>query len=291
MNGLANSKRVKRLAASTLPACLALLACTGLATAQIYGPPQTQTYAPARLLQKVGINQKMGAQIPLDLPFVDESGKDVTLRQYFGKPVILALVYYQCPSLCNMVLNGVLRSIKSVDLTAGSEYEVIAVSFDPRETSNMAAAKKQTYLKDYKRLGAEEGWHFLTGPETSSKALADAVGFRYVYDAMTNQYAHSSAIMILTPAGRITRYFYGIDYPSRDVRLGLVEASSERIGKATDQILLYCFHYDPTTGKYALVIMNVLRLAALITLGVLGTFLIIMFRRDYRAAHPRRVTT
>ena len=148
MKGLANSQLAKRLAASTLPVCVALLACTGLATAQIYGPPQTQTYAPARLLQKVGINQKMGAQIPLDLPFVDESGKDVTLRQYFRKPVILALVYYQCPSLCNMVLNGVLRSIKSVDLTAGSEYEVIAVSFDPRETSNMAAAKKQTYLKD-----------------------------------------------------------------------------------------------------------------------------------------------
>jgi protein SCO1/2 len=141
MNGLANSKRVKRLAASTLPACLALLACTGLATAQIYGPPQTQTYAPARLLQKVGINQKMGAQIPLDLPFVDESGKDVTLRQYFGRPVILALVYYQCPSLCNMVLNGVLRSIKSVVLTAGREYEVFAVSFVTRETPNLAGAK------------------------------------------------------------------------------------------------------------------------------------------------------
>jgi protein SCO1 len=203
MKGLVNSQLVKHLATSIFPACVVLLACTGLATAQIYGPSQTQTYAPARLLQKVGINQKMGAQIPLDLPFVDESGKDVTLRQYFGKPVILALVYYQCPSLCNMVLNGVLRSIKSMDLTAGSEYEVIAVSFDPRETPNMAAAKKQTYLKDYKRLGAEEGWHFLTGPETSSKALADAVGFRYVYDAMTNQYAHSSAIMILTPAGRI----------------------------------------------------------------------------------------
>jgi len=269
----------------------ALLACAGLASAQIYGPPQTQVYAPSRLLQKVGINQKMGAQIPLDLPFVDESGRDVTVRQYFGKPVILALVYYQCPSLCNMVLNGVLRSIKQLDLTAGNDYEVIAVSFDPRETPEMAAAKKQTYLRDYKRQGAEQGWHFLTGPETSSKALADSVGFRYIYDAMTNQYAHSSAIMILTPAGRIDRYFYGIDYPARDVRLGLVEASNERIGTPTDQVLLYCFHYDPTTGKYALVVMNVLRLAGLITVAVLATFMIVMFRRDFRAARPQRGAT
>jgi len=267
------------------------LAFAGLLPAQIYGPPQTQVYAPSRLLQKVGINQKMGAQIPLDLPFVDESGQDVTLRQYFGKPVILALVYYQCPSLCNMVLNGVLRSIKQLDLIAGNEYEVVAVSFDPRETPEMAAAKKQTYLRDYTRPGAAQGWHFLTGQETSSKALADSVGFRYVYDALTNQYAHSSAIMILTPAGRIDRYFYGIEYPARDVRLGLVEASNERIGTPTDQVLLYCFHYDPATGKYALVVMNVLRLAGLLTVAVLATFMIVMFRRDFRAARPQRGTT
>ncbi len=233
----------------------------------------------------------MGAQIPLDLPFADESGRDVTLRQYFDKPVILALVYYQCPSLCNMVLNGVLSSVRGLDLTAGKQYEVIAVSFDPRETPQMAAAKKQNYLKDYRHPGAEAGWHFLTGPETSSKALAAAVGFRYVYDAMTNQYAHSSAIMILTPAGRVARYFYGIQYPPRDLRLGLVEASTEKIGTPTDQVLLYCFHYDPTTGKYALVIMNVLRLAALITLGALLTFMFVMFRRDFRAAHLQRGNT
>jgi len=269
----------------------ALLACGGLASAQIYGPPQTQVYAPSRLLQKVGINQKMGAQIPLDLPFVDESGRDVTLRQYFGKPVILALVYYQCPSLCNMVLNGVLRSIKQLDFTAGNQYEVIAVSFDPRETPEMATAKKQTYLNEYRRQGAPQGWHFLTGPETSSKALADSLGFRYVYDALTNQYAHSSAIMILTPAGRIDRYFYGIDYPARDVRLGLVEASNERIGTPTDQVLLYCFHYDPTTGKYALVVMNVLRFAGLLTVVVLATFMIVMFRRDFRSARLQKGAT
>jgi len=253
-----------------------LMLCAGLVSAQIYGPPQPQVYAPSRLLQRVGISQKMGAQIPLDLPFSDESGREVTLRQYFSRPVILALVYYQCPSLCNMVLNGVLRTAKNLDMTAGNQYEVVAVSFDPRETPQMAAAKKQTYLDG----GAQQGWHFLTGPETSSKMLADATGFRYVYDAMTNQYAHSSAIMILTPQGQIARYFYGIEYPPRDVRLALVEASSERIGTPTDQVLLYCFHYDPATGKYALVVMNVLRAAALITLAALATFLIVMFRRE-----------
>jgi len=279
------------------PLTVAFFVCSAAASAQIYAAPQTQVYAPSRLLQKVGINQKMGAQIPLDLPFKDESGREVELRQYFGKPVILALVYYQCPSLCNLVLNGLVRSVKNLDLTAGEQYQVIAVSFDPREIPSMAAAKKETYLeqlypKDPQRqAAAAQGWHFLTGQETSSKALADAVGFRYVYDEMTNQYAHSSAIMILTPGGRIARYFYGIEYPPRDVRLGLVEASNEKIGTPTDQVLLYCFHYDPATGKYALVIMNVLRLAALITLGALVTFMIVMFRRDFRAPSAHRGTS
>lgn len=278
----------RRSGAATFPRVAALLlAFASLAAAQIYGPPQTQAYAPARLLQKVGINQRMGAQVPLNLPFLDESGRDVTLRQLLRKPAILALVYYQCPSLCNMVLNGVVRATKNMDLAAGAEYEVVAVSFDPRETPEMAAAKKETYLKSLGRTGAQSGWHFLTCSGASSKALADAVGFRYVYDALTNQYAHGSAIMILTPAGRVSRYFYGIDYPARDVRLGLVEASNERIGQPSDRILLYCFHYDPATGKYALVVMNVLRLAGLITLVALAAFMIVMFRRDYRAAHSQ----
>ncbi|MEO8126441.1 MAG: SCO family protein [Bryobacteraceae bacterium] len=266
-------------------------AFAAFATPQIYGPPQVQTSAPSRVLQKVGISQKMGGQIPLDLHFADESGRDVQLRQYFGKPVILALVYYQCPSLCNMVLNGVLRSVKGLEMTAGNEYEVVAVSFDPRETPQMAAAKKQNYINQYNRTGAEKGWHFLTGEERSSKALADTVGFRYVYDAMTNQYAHSSAIMVLTPDGRIARYFYGIDYPAHNVRLALVEASSGSIGTPTDQVLLYCFHYDPATGKYALVVMNLLRVGGVITMALLFGFLIVMFRRDYRAARTHREVT
>jgi len=264
------------------------LACSGVGLAQIYGRPQVEVYAPSPLLKKIGINQKMGAQVPVDLSFTDEAGQEVTLRRYLGKPVVLALVYYQCPSLCNMILNGVLQSVKNLEISAGNQYEVVAVSFDPRETPRMAAAKKQTYLNEYRRPGTEQGWHFLTGPESSSKALAESVGFRYVYDALTNQYAHGSAIMILTPAGRVARYFYGINYPARDVRLGIVEASDEKIGTATDEVLLYCFRYDPATGRYAMVVMNVLRLAGLVTLGVLSTFMIVMFRRDSRLPRVHR---
>lgn len=253
---------------------IALLALPALA--------QVQTGWRPALLRRVGIDQKMGAQVPIDVPFADESGRSVTLRDYLGKPVILALVYYQCPSLCNMVLNGVLRSIKGLKLTAGDEFNVVAVSFDPRETPEMAAGKKVSYMKGYNRPGAEQGWHFLTGPEASSKSLADSVGFHYAFDAVNNQYAHGSAIMILTPEGKVTRYFYGIDYPARDVRLGLEEASNRRIGSPVDAVLLYCYHYDPSNGKYGLVIMNVLRLAGFITVAALATFMIVMFRRDFK---------
>ncbi len=263
-----------------------LLACGAILQAQIYAPPAPTQLSSSPLLKNVGINQRMGAQVPLDLEFNDETGQLVTLRQYFGKPVILALVYYECPSLCNLVLNGLVRSVKDLSLTAGEDYDVVAVSFDPRETPEMARAKKQTYMKDYNRPGTEKGWHFLTGDEAASKALADSVGFRFVYDTMTNQYAHGSGIMLLTPEGRTTRYFFGIDYPARDVKLGLVEASHNRIGSAIDQVELYCFHYDPAKGKYGLVIMNVLRLGGLLTLGLLAGFMIVMFRRDFRARHP-----
>ncbi|MGD1092746.1 MAG: SCO family protein [Bryobacteraceae bacterium] len=258
--------------------------------AQIYTPPApTQLYTTSPLLRAVGINQKMGAQIPLDLPFVDESGRDVTLRQYFGKPVILALVYYQCPSLCNMVLNGIVHVAKDLPWSTGKEFDVIAVSFDPRETPEMARAKKQSYMKDYDRAGSEQGWHFLTGSEKSSVELANAVGFHFAYDAMTNQYAHPSAILILTPEGQVARYFYGINYPPRDVRLGLVEASQSHIASPVDQVLLYCYHYDPSSGKYGMVVMNVIRLGALLTLGTLVTFMLIMFRRDFGAMAHKQV--
>jgi protein SCO1/2 len=236
------------------------------------------------LLREVGIDQKPGAQVPLDVPFADENGQQVTLGNYLGKkPVILALVYYQCPSLCNLVLNGIVHTTKTLPLVPGKDYNVVAVSFDPRETPEMAAAKKQTYVSGHP--GMESGWHFLTGPETSSKALANAVGFRFAYDALNNQYAHASGIIVLTPLGQVTRYFYGIDYPERDLRLSLVEASNGHIGSVVDQVLLYCFHYDPSNGKYGLVIMNVLRLGGVITLVVLAGFMILMFRRDHKLAH------
>jgi protein SCO1/2 len=258
-------------------AILAAFAFAGALHAQTYGRPA--------ILRNVGIEQHMGASVPLDDPFTDESGKPVTLRQFSGKPIILALVYYQCPSLCDMVLNGVARAARALKFTAGDEYQIVAVSFDARENYPLAGAKKQSYMKDYNRSGAQAGWHFLTGPESSSRALADAVGFRYTYDPISNQFAHPSSIMILTGDGRIARYFYGIDYPARDVKLGLLEASSGKIGSAIDAVQLFCFHYDPTVGKYGLMIIRVLQLAGLATLGALLTFMLVMFRRDARAGH------
>jgi protein SCO1/2 len=258
-----------------------LLICAVIAGSLAFG--QAQTGWRPSVLRKVGIDQKLGAQIPADLPFVDEAGRPVTLRQYLDKPVILALVYYQCPSLCNMVLNGVLRSVKNIPMDAGVQYNIVAVSFDSRETWEMAAAKKATYIKGYNRPGAERGWHFLTGSDASIRVLTDAVGFHYAYDTVSNQFAHGSAIILLTPDGKVTRYFYGIDYPARDLRLSLVEASDRRIGSPVDAVMLYCYHYDPANGKYGMVIMNVLRLAGFATVAMLAGFMIFMFRRDIRA--------
>lgn len=266
-----------------------LLTLTTILSAAAQTASQT-AYKPAPL-RNVGIDQKMGAQVPLNVPFVDDAGKAVTLRDYTGKPVILALVYYSCPSLCDMVLNGVVRSIREIKMTAGDEFDVVAVSFDPRETREMAAAKKATYLREYNRKGAERGFHFLTGTEASSQLLADSVGFRYAYDSLTNQYAHAAAILILTPEGRVARYFYGIDYPARDVRFGLEEASGGKISSPVDAVLLYCYHYDPANGKYGFVIMNALRIGGGLTLACLIGFMLIMFRRDFQSAHSSSLSS
>lgn len=229
----------------------------------------------------VGLDQRLNEQLPLDLSFRDETGKPVYLRDYFGeKPVVLALVYYQCPMLCTLVLNGLLRSLRALSFTAGTEFTVVTVSFDPRETSALAATKKAAYLQDYARPGAETGWHFLTGEEPAIQQLTQAVGFRYVYDAKADQYAHASGIIVLTPQGRIARYFYGVEYAPRDLRLGLVEASANKIGSPVDQLLLLCYHYDPATGKYGVLITNVIRLAGVATVLGLGTFMLVMFRRE-----------
>jgi len=231
-------------------------------------------------LRDIGIDQRLNEQLPLDLDFRDESGRDVKLREYFnGKPVILALVYYTCPMLCNQELNGLVGMLKTLSFNAGREFNVVAVSFDPRDTPETAFAKKRAYVDRYQRSSGEAGLHFLTGDEKSIQALTETVGFHYRFDSETNQYVHASGIMIATPEGRLSHYFYGIDYSPRDVRLGLVEASDNKIGSPVDQVLLFCYHYDPVTGKYGAVIMNIIRLGGLVTFAGLAVIVFVMRRR------------
>jgi len=253
-----------------------LLIATTLAP--VYGStPEHQN----KILEKVGFTQNLDAQAPLNLSFHDEQGRTVPLSTYFGqKPVLLNLVYFECPMLCTEVLNGTVRTLRAMPLTVGKDFNVVTVSFDPRETSVMAAAKKRVYLDRYGRKGTQGGWAFLTGTEPSIKALADAVGFHYSYDKELDQFAHASGIMILTPEGRVSHYFYGVEYPVQEVRLALVEASHGKIGSPVEQLLLYCYHYDPATGHYGLVIMRVMRLAGLVTLLLLATFVITMLLRE-----------
>jgi len=238
-------------------------------------------------LANVGIEQHLDQQIPPDLTFRDESGKTVRLGDYFGKrPMILNLVYYNCPMLCGEVLSGLTSTLRVLRFDLGREFEVITVSFDPRETPQIAAEKKKQYLERYGRKGAEQGWHFLTGQQDAIATLTKSAGFQYEYDAKTDQFAHTTAIMVLTPKGKIAQYYYGVEYAPKDLRLGLIEASQNKIGNLVDQVLLYCYHYDPATGKYGAVIMRVVRLAGLATILSLGAFIAIMFRRD--TAHTSR---
>jgi len=229
-------------------------------------------------LKNVGIDQRLNNQVPLDLVFHDETGKTVRLGDYFGKkPVILSLVYFNCPQLCPMVENGLLESLKQVRFSIGDQFNVLTVSFDPRDAPSQAYAKRATYVNMYNRKGAGAGWHFLTGDEASIAALTKAVGFRYKYDPKTEQFSHATAIMILTPQGKVARYFYGIRYPAGAVRLALVEASKGKIGSPVDAVLLYCSHYNPATGKYSLLISRVLFIAALVTVILLGGLLLVLF--------------
>ncbi|MFZ0642112.1 MAG: SCO family protein, partial [Candidatus Acidiferrales bacterium] len=236
------------------------------------------------LLKQVGIDQKLNQSVPLNLTFRDEHGQTVRLGQYFGqRPVILTLVYYNCPMLCTQVLNGVESGLKELPLDIGKQFNVVTVSIDPSEGHVLAEVKQEMYTGMYGRPGATEGWHFLTGDEPQIKQLADAVGFRYAYDPETKQFAHASAIMILTPDGKISRYLYGIQFPSRDLRLGLVEASEGKIGSPVDAILLFCYHYDPHTGKYGLLISHVIQAGGAITLLVLGALVLVLFRGEHYA--------
>jgi protein SCO1/2 len=265
-----------------------LVLAAGIGSAQPTGPlsvPPPGKAAAERIpiLRDVGIDQKLDQQVPPDITFTDETGRDVRIGDYFGKrPVVLALVYYECPMLCTLVLNGLVASLETLTFNAGQQFDVVVVSFDPGETPALAAEKRDVFLKRYGRPGAEGNVHFLTGREASITRLTSAVGFRYVYDAAIDQFAHPAAITVLTPSGRVSRYLFGIDYSAKDLRLALVEAADGRIGTVVDQALLFCYHYDPETGKYGLAILNMVRLAGVATFGALGAFILWSLRRERR---------
>jgi protein SCO1 len=269
-------------------AATAVLASTAV-SAQVIRAPETKRIKPPGL-EHVGIDQRLNEQLPLDLQFKDESGQTVKLGDYFhsGRPVLLNFVYYECPMLCGEVLNGVSAALKVLKFTPGTEFEVVTVSIDPREKPPLAAAKKQTYMARLGRPDAAKGWHFLTGEKAQIDALANAAGWHYQFDTKTNQFAHAAGIMLVTPQGKLAQYYYGVEYSARDLRLGIIEASQNRIGSIADQVLLYCYHYDPRTGKYGAVITNIMRAAGALTAVLLGGFLVLMFRRE---THDQRDAT
>lgn len=276
--------------ASRLPAAGALIGCLACCAAPAsaqYNQAKVDARAlqpPPQVLDRVGVDQNLNAQVPADLVFRDESGKRVRLGDYYGKrPIVLSLVYFKCPMLCTVVLNELLRTVKAMkDLNIGTDYDVLTVSFDPTETPALAAEKKANYLKQYNRLGAEEGWHFLTGDKASIEALCATVGFRYAWDETNKQYVHSSGMMILTPEGKISRYFFGTDYAPKDVKLSLVEASGNKIGSPADKVLLYCFTYNPHTGKYTFMVTRLIHVGGTLTVLGLATFMLVSFRRERR---------
>ena len=270
--------RIPRLGRSL---ALPLLLCVVCASASAQEAP------PPPFLKDVGIDQKLGGQVPLDLVFRDESGRDVRLGELVkDKPVILMLVYYECPMLCTMSLNDLTKVMRVMPYDVGGQFDVITVSFDPREGPDLARRKKASYVKQYARPGAEQGWHFLSGDAEPIRRLTESVGFRYTWDEPTKQFAHASGFTILTPQGKLARYFFGHDYSASDLRLSLVEASQGRIGTVTDALILYCFHYDPAKGKYSLAIMNVLRALGVLTLLLLGGFIVRSVMHERRSMAP-----
>jgi protein SCO1/2 len=274
-------------------ALAALLVSATPAHAQYAAGPQRPNPVNQRpdILKKVGIDQKVGQQLPLHLTFTNEAGRDVRLSEFFtGRPVGLALAYYDCPMLCTQVLNGMTGALKTLTFDAGKDFEVVVVSIDPKDNFRLAANKKASYLELYGRPATAAGWHFLTGAESSIAPLADALGFRYVYDANIKQYAHGAAIYVATPKGVVSRYLLGIDFAPRDLRLALVEASNNVLGSVVDQVLLLCYHYDPTTGKYGASVINAIRVGFILTVaGFLG-FLFVSLKRE-RAHEQTTVMT
>ena len=287
---------MKHNANSIFITALALVLLAGSAWAQgsmttgIMSPPPN-VRPPG--LKNVGISQNLNAQMPPDLQFTDDLGRQVRLGDYFGKkPLILNFVYYTCPMLCGEELSGLESALRTLKFDIGKEFDVITISFDPKDTPETAASKKSTFIRRYKRSGAENGWHFLVGKPDAIAAVTKAAGFQYEYDEKSGQFAHTTAIMILTPQGKISQYYYGVEYPPNDIRLGLVSASNEKIGNVVDEVLLYCYHYDPTKGKYSATILRVLRLGGVATMLFLGTFIFLMTRRspDRDAQEANRVS-
>jgi len=258
---------------------LGLLATPGHAQKSMSGGLPTGVQE--QTIKQVRLDQQLNAQVPLDLPFRDETGKSVRLGDYFGsKPVMLVLIQYRCTMLCNEEMNILLDSLKKMQFTPGKEFNLLIVSIDPREQPDLAADKKKSYLEAYGRPAAAAGWHYLTGADSSIKPLAQSVGFHYAYDAHTDQYAHPDGVILVTPQGKVSRYFFRLEYPARDMRLGLVEASSNQIGSAIDAIALLCFHYNPTTGKYSLALMKVVRLAGILTVLAMAVGVVVLKQRD-----------
>lgn len=246
--------------------------------------PAAPTGSRPAILSDIGFDQRLGEPLPLDISLRDESGKAVRLADYFGKrPVLLSLVYFECPMLCTLTLNGLVSAMDTLSFDAGREFEVITVSFDHRETPALAAAKKAAYLKRYRRKGAAEGWHFLTGDEEQVRRLTAAVGFRFAWDEATKQFAHPAGTVVLTPEGKISRYLYGVEYSPRDIRFAVVESSAGRIGTALDRVVLSCYQYDPMRGKYGLLTLRLVRAGGVLTVLALGTFIVTMRRRETRA--------
>jgi protein SCO1/2 len=267
-----------------LSAALAAAVLAAPASTRAADPPTTDNRPPA--LREVAFDQRLGEKLPLETAFRDESGRTVKLGDYFGKrPVILTLAYYECPMLCTLTLNGLVGSLSVLSLEPGRDFEIVTISFEPKETPELAAQKKKAYIARYRRPEAAAAWHFLTGSPESIKAVTSAAGFKYVWDESTHQYAHASGIMVTTPDGRLSRYLYGIEYAPKDLRFALVESSEGRIGNPVDQLLLYCYHYDPSTGKYGLMVMNVLKMAASVTVMALAGLVFILHRRE-RALAP-----
>jgi len=268
---------------------VALLASTGWAQGMYSGAggimaPSANVKPPG--LKRAGIEQKLDQQLPLNLVFRDEAGKPVKLGDFFGKrPVILTFVYFRCPMLCSEVLSGLEGSLKALSFDIGKDFDVLTVSFDPKDTPESATEKKASVLQHYKREGAAGGWHFLTGSEESIAALTGAAGFGYDYDEKTGQFAHSTAIMVITPEGKIAQYYYGVDFPPRDLRLGLVQASQNKIGTLADQVLLYCYHYDPQSGKWGAVVSHMMQLGGGVTILSLGAMLVVLLRRGSDSEH------